>query len=755
MLPEFAPPTVEVQTEALGLSAEEVEQLITVPLEQDLLNGVAFLDVIRSESVPGLSKIEIIFEPGTDLLRARQVVNERLTQAHAPAATSRSRRRCCSRSSSTSRVMMVGLSSKSESLIDIGVLARWTIRPRAHGHPRRRQRVGVGPARAAAPGAGRPGAAREPRASRSTRSSAPPGNALWVSPLTFLEASTPGTGGFFDTANQRLGVAAHPADQDAAGPGQGHPSSGDPSAPAASGAAESGSATWPTVVEDHQPLIGDAVFTDGPGVLLVVEKLPDANALEVTVTLDKTLKNLAPGLAGVQVDSSFFRPARYIEKSTDNLRTALLIGLVLLVLALGALLFDLRTAVRQPCSPSARRCRRRSPCSTHAARRLNAMVLAGLVLALVVLIDDAIVSADSIRRRIDRRRRSHRVLAVRGPLAYGTVILLLALLPIFVLNGEAGAFLPPLALSYAVAVVASMLVALTVTPALSVLLLSNARGPPDVAARRVARSRATTGSSPASSAPRAPGSSRSACCSLLGLAVLAPARPGQLVGPRVQGPRPPDPLDGAPGTSLPEMRPHHGAARGRSCGTCRGVDNVGGHAGRAVLGDQAVNVNSSELWVSIDPSADYGKTVAAVEEVVNGYPGIDHSVLTYPQERIDDVLRTPDGVEGKDLTVRMFGHDLDTLRTRRTSCATHDRRSTVSTRPRVELPVQEPTLEVEVDLDRGPGARHQAGDVRRAAATVLSGIEVGQPLRGRRRSSRWSSGARPTLATASTTCDSC
>ena len=133
-LPEFSPVTVQVQTEALGLSAEEVEQLITVPLEQDLLNGVAFLDVIRSESVPGMSKVELIFEEGTDPGRARQVVNERLTQAAALPNVSRPPQ-MIQPLSSTSRLMMIGLSSQDRSLIDLGVLARWTIRPALMGLP--------------------------------------------------------------------------------------------------------------------------------------------------------------------------------------------------------------------------------------------------------------------------------------------------------------------------------------------------------------------------------------------------------------------------------------------------------------------------------------------------------------------------------------------------------------------------------------------------------------------------------------------
>ena len=220
VLPEFAPPTVEVQTEALGLSAAEVEQLITVPLEQDLLNGVAFLDDIRSESVPGLSSIELIFEPGTDLLPRTA------GRAGAPHA-GRMRSRTCRRPpqmlqplSSTSRVMMIGLSSKTVSPIEMSVLARWTIGPALMGVPgvanvsiwgqRERQlQVQVDPERL-----------RE-RGVSLAQVIETTGNALWVSPLTFLEASTPGTGGFIDTPNQRLGVQHLSPISTASRPGQG------------------------------------------------------------------------------------------------------------------------------------------------------------------------------------------------------------------------------------------------------------------------------------------------------------------------------------------------------------------------------------------------------------------------------------------------------------------------------------------------------------------------------------------------------
>src|SRR3954454_19531307 len=202
--PEFAPPTVDIQTEALGLSAPEVEQLITVPLESDLLNGVAWVDKIRSQSIAGLSQITLTFERGTNLLRARQMVSERLNTPAAIPNVSKAPV-MLPPTSSTSRVMMIGLSSKDLSLIDMGVLARWTIKPRLNGvqgvsnvaiwgQRERQLQVQVDPQRL------------HDRGVSLSQVLNTTGNSLWVSPLTFLEASTPGTGGFFDTPNQRLAI---------------------------------------------------------------------------------------------------------------------------------------------------------------------------------------------------------------------------------------------------------------------------------------------------------------------------------------------------------------------------------------------------------------------------------------------------------------------------------------------------------------------------------------------------------------------
>lgn len=730
VLPEFTPPTVEVQTEALGLSAEEVEQLITVPLEQDLLDGVAFLDVIRSESVPGLSRIEMIFEPGTEIARARQVVNERLTQAHALPNVSKPPQ-MLQPVSSTSRVMMIGLSSQARSLINMSVLSQWTIRPRLMAIPgvanvsiwgQRDQQlqVQVDPKRLHASGV---------TLDRIIRTA---GNALWVSPLTFLEASTPGTGGFFDTPTQRLGVQhtqpiETPEDlakvviEDS------------PDAPASSAGAKQRLSDVATVVQDHQPLIGDAVFTDGPGLLFVIEKFPEANTLEVTRDIEDALADLKPGMSGIAVDSSFFKPARYIEQSTDNVRNALLIGLVLLVLALGAFLLHLRTVVVRLVAILVSLAAAVIVLSVR-GETMNAMVLAGLVLALAVIIDDSIGGVDSLRRGLDRggeeathestaRRVGVAVLADRGALLFGTFILLLALLPIFVLRGETGAFLPSLARSYAGAVVASMLVALTVTPALEILLLGNAPSPRRISPPvRWIQARYNGHFSRFVSA-------RSVAFTLavllvLGLASVLFIERGSSMVPEFKDRDLLIQWSGAPGTSLPEMQ----RITARAASELRalpGVANIGGHAGRALLGDQTVGVNSSELWVSLDASADYQQTVDSIEEVVNGYPGVENSMLTYPKERINDILKTPDGVEGKDLTVRVFGHDLDTLKTQADEVKKALAGIDGVEAPRVELPVEEPTLEVDVDLEKAQELGIKPGDVRRAAATVLSGIEVG------------------------------
>jgi CzcA family heavy metal efflux pump len=723
-LPEFAPPTVEVQTEALGLSAAEVEELITVPLEQDLLNGVAWLDTIRSESVPGLSRVELIFEPGTDLLRARQVVTERLTQsaglpqvAKPPAMMQPL--------SSTSRVMMIGLSSKELTPIEVSVLARWTIRPRLMGVPgvanvsiwgqRERQlQVQADPAQLRQAGV------------TLNQLVETTGNALWVSPLTFLEASTPGTGGFIDTPNQRLGIRhvlpiITPDDLAEV--------TVDGARPQAGGRAlRIGDVA--KVVEDHQPLIGDAVHGDGQGLLLVVEKFPGANTLEVTQGVEDALAALGPGLAGVDIDSSLYRPATFLETAVDNLTTALLIGALLLLLVLGLFLFNWRTALISVLAVVLSLTAALSVLYLRGVT-LNAIVLAGLVMALGVVIDDAVVDVENIARRLRQPRpegddRSaakvifDAAVEVRSPVAYATVAMAVLVVPVFFMEGLTGSFFPPLVVSYLLAIAASTLVALLVTPALCMLLLSGAsatrRQPPLAGLLQRGYQRALA---PVVRTPRRAllAGGAGLVVLLLGLAMVPLL--DQDLAPSFKDTDLLIRLDAAPGTSHPEMT-RVTAQASRELKAIQGVRDVGAHVGRAVMSDQSASVNSSELWVSVDPSADYDRTVADIEQVVGGYPGLDAEVLTYPKSRIDAVLRGDNG-----LVVRVYGQDLAVLRSKAEEVRRLVAGVAGTTDEQVERLAEEPTLEIEVDLDRAKEIGIKPGDVRRAAATMLSGIQVG------------------------------
>lgn len=717
VLPEFDPPLVEVQTEALGLSASEVESLITVPMEADLLNGVAWLDQIYSESVAGLSSILLVFEPGTDPIRARQMVQERLTQAHALPNVS-SPPVMLQPLSATSRVMMVGLSSESISLIDMGVLAYWNVKPRLMGVPgvanvaiwgqRERQlQVQVDPQRLQAAGV------TLDQVIETT------GEALWVSPLSYLEASSPGTAGWIDTPNQRLGIRhslpIQTADDLARLPVVG------------SAGLLLGDVT--TVVEDHQPLIGDALLERGPGLLLVIQKFPGANTLEVTRGVEEALAAMRPGLTGIEVDSTIFRPATYIELAIGNLTTALALGALLAALALIALFFSLRTALISLVA---------IPLALVAATfvlylrgaTFNVLVLAGLVIALGAVIDDAVVTVENIARRLRRRREAgatvsasevvlEAALELRGPLVFATLVMLLAVTPIFFLEGLSGPFFQPFVLTYALALLASMLVALTVTPALSLILLSNGhlqhRESPLVSWLQRGYSGILKRVLPAAY----PTLIVTGVLILGGLALI-PLLWQQSLLPAFKQTDLLIQWEGAPGTSGPEMS-RITAQVSEELRSIPGVRNVGSHVGRAITGDQVVSINAGELWVSLDPAADHDATMAAVQEVIDGYPGLFRAVQTYLPERLDEALT---GAE-QSLVVRLYGNDLAVLREKaeevRQLVASVD--GVVSTQ--ADLQVEEPQVEIRVDLAAAERYQIKPGDVRRAATTLLSGLHVG------------------------------
>jgi CzcA family heavy metal efflux pump len=718
-LPEFAPTRVEIQTEAIGLSAEEVENLITNPMEQEFFNGMPWLDKIRSNSIPGLSSVELIFEPGTDPMRARQVVQERLTMVPALPEVSKPPF-VIQHVSSTSRLMMIGLSSKQLSLIDMSVLARWTISPRLLAVPgvanvaiwglRDRQlQVLVDPERL-----------RSNQVSLDQVISTT-GNALWASRLTFLEASTPGTGGFVDTANQRIEIQ--------------HTSPIKTAKDLAQVAVE-GANRKPLrlgdvaeVVEDHQPLVGDALIKDAPSLLLVVERFPGTSVVHLTREVEATLDAMRPGLAGIDIDTTVFRPATFVETGLGNLARTLVIGLLLLSLLLG-LLLGWRAAVIGLAAISSSLAVAVLVLSLLGVN-LNLLILAGLVMAIAIVVDDAVAGLDEIRRQLRQRQpdqgdgsRAATVLAatveLRGPILVATVIIVLSVVPVVLLGEVTGSFLRPLALSYALAILASMVVALTGTPALAMVVFPGAspgRGESALLRWLEGRYAALLGR-----LLRRPVRLYAAAALVVvaGVALL-PRLAGQPLLPALQDRDLLIRWEAAPGTSLTEMD-RITALASRALRSVPGVDNVGVHVGRASNSDMVVGVNAGEFWVSIDPTADYTATAAAVRKVATSYPGLRPEVLTYPDQRLQQVAAT--GVK-EPLVVRVYGNDYGVLRAKAGEIAQILAGIDGVAGPRVEVQAREPAVEVEVHITKA--ARHgiKPGDVRRAAAHVLSGTTAG------------------------------
>lgn len=721
VLPEFAPVTVEIQTEALGLSAAEVEQLITVPIEQDLLAGVAFLEDIRSESVSGLSRILLVFEPGTDLFRARQVVAERLTQAHALPNVS-APPLMLQPLSSTNRVLTIGATSKTLSPIDMGVLARWTIVPKllgvtgvanvsVWGARDRQLQIQVDPERL------------RDRGVTLAQIIETAGNALWFSPLSFVEASTPGTGGFVDTTNQRLGVQHFSPITNATDLGE---------VSVAGTGGELQLADVSTVVENHQPLIGDALLNGGDagGLLLVIEKLPEANVLDVTRGVEDALAAMKPGLPGLDLDPNIYRPASYIDDAIGNLTLALIISSILLALALGAFLFRWRTALIGIFT---------IPLSLVIAAlvlgalgtTMNAVILLGLVAALALVIDEAVIGVFDVTHRLrenaakegDERRSGAEVVLeatteLRRPAVYGTLIVAAATVPLLFLDGLAGSFFPDAVGAYLLALVAAMAVAMTVTPALAVVLLSRASfesGESPLLRWLRPRYEAVL-----SWVVRRPRTAAVAAGAVLVAAVAAAPFLHSSLLPTFKEQQLLVRWEAQPGTSLPEMQRISGLAS-RELRALPGVTEVGTHVGRAVTSDAAVGTNSAELWVSIDRDADYDATLASIQDVAAGYPGIEGSIRSFSNDRSQAILT---GAED-DVVVRVYGEDSEVLQQEARKVQAAIAGVQGISQPRVKLPAQEASLEVEVDLARAQQFGIKPGDVRRAAATLLGGIHVG------------------------------
>jgi CzcA family heavy metal efflux pump len=724
VFPEFAPPLVEVQTEAPGLSTEEVEALVSVPLE-NALNGTIGLKTIRSKSVLGLSSVVLILKEGTDLMAARQVVQERLS-VEAPRLPAAARAPVIlSPLSSTSRLLKIGVSSKTLTQMDLTLLAKWTIRPRLMAIPGvanvaiwgqrdRQYQVLVDPDRLRA-------------------------NAVTLDTVVkaVTDSSVVGAGGFVDMANQRIAVRHR------------SPIETPEDLARTTVAIRNGAPLKLGDIADVRigfpPPIGDAVISVsdpeakdqkerrvGPGLLLIVEKQPTGNTLEVTKNVEAALEALKPGLKGVDLDPTIFRPATFIERSLDNLSEAMWIGCILVVIILVTFLYDWRTALISLTA---------IPLSLVAATlvlvwrgaTINTMVLAGLVIAMGEVVDDAIIDVENIVRRLRLNRASgsplppfqvvlNASLEVRSAVVFASLIVVLVFVPVFFLEGLSGSFFRPLALAYVLAIGASLLVALTVTPALSLMLLTGAterrRESPLVRALKAAYGAILP------AIARRPGWAVAVLVAAFAASGYAVAGLGSEFLPNFQESDFLMHWVEKPGTSLEAMR-RITEQVGKELVAVPGVRNFGSHIGRAEVADEVVGPNFTELWISVDPKDDHAKVMAKIDSVVQGYPIPYRDVLTYLKERIKEVLTGA----GATVVVRIFGPDLDVLRAKADEVAKVMKDVDGVANLKVEQQIVVPQLDVRLRPDASARLGLTPGDVRRSATTLVQGTKVGEVYR--------------------------
>jgi CzcA family heavy metal efflux pump len=722
VFPEFAPPRVEIQTMAVGNSSEQVEELITVPLEQQL-NGIEGLEELRSKSVADLSSIELIFDRNTDLYEARQLVQERLTAALPTIPTWAAPPFMLPPLSSTSRIMKIGLTSDELSLRHLSTISYWDIRERLlrvpgvanvsiWGERLQQQHVLVDPKKLA-----EHGVSLEQVMDNTA-------DALDAGLLRYSEGAVIGTGGFVETGGQRLDVRnVLPIEQfDDLGkvPLEGRDGT------------KLTLADVTTVKEGTMPLSGDAVINDGPGLMLVVQKFPNANTLEATRGVEEAIDEMRPGLPGIEIDTTIFRPATFIEMAIDNLTTALLVSVLLVILILVAFLFEWRTAfislIAIPLSLIAA-----VLVLTLRGATINVMVLAGLVVAIGVVVDDAIIDVENIVRRLRQNRSEgngkstfaivlEASVEVRSAITYATLINVVAVVPVFFLEGLSGAFFKPLVFSYGLAVLVSMLVALTVTPALCLVLLSRSQRHRESPLLRVLKRGYSAVLARIIPTPR-PAMATVAVC-LLAAIVVTPTL-GTILFPTFKE------RDflmhwlTKPGTS----RQEEARIVVRGCTDLRevpGVRNCGSHIGQAFLGEEVAGVNFGENWISISPQVDYDDTVHAVQKTVDSYPGLYSDVQTYLRERIKETLTGT----SEAIVVRIFGPDLDVLRSKSDEISKKMQNIPGLIDAHADLLEDVPHVEVEVDLAAARRYELKPGDVRRQASTLVASEEVGDIFRG-------------------------
>ena len=718
VFPEFAPPQVTVQTEAPGLSPEQVEILVTQPLENQL-NGTPGLKTLRSTSIQGLSVVTMTFVTGSDIYRDRQLISERLSAVAAQLPKGTKPPAMTPLTSATSTVLVIGLTSDARSAMELRTLADWTLRPRLLAVP--------GVAKVSVFGGEVKTIQVQVRPDDLIR--------FGISLKDVLSATEKATGvrgaGFIDTANQR--IALQPDGQSL------KPDDIARTVILSRAGASVTLGNIATVTEAPEPPIGAAAIDGKTGVQLVISEQYGSNTVEVTKRVEAALADLRPTLERdtVELRTDLFRPANFIDTATGNVQSSLFLGGLLVVAVLFLFLFDIRTAAISAIT---------IPLSLLAAVlvldafgiTLNTMTLGGLAIAIGVVVDDAVIDVENIVRRLRENAGLTRprplttvvldaCLEVRSAVVYATLAVVLVVLPVLGLSGIAGQLYAPLGMAYILAVLASLIVALTVTPALSVLLLT--RGalrpsePPVMAwtkahyknllERTTKRPRAVIWATFLLVA--------GACATLpfFGGSFIPELKEGHFIIH----------MSAVPGTSLAESLRIGGLVT-KALHELPQVRSVAQRAGRAEKADDTWGTHYSEFDVDLKPlSGEEGEFVQSdIRKILVRFPGVNFAVKPFLTERIEETLS---GYTAS-VVVNVFGNDLDLLDAKAQDIASLLRQVTGDSEVQVQSPPGMPQLAIKLrkpDLQRWG---FDAVDVLDLIRTAYEGTSVGQSFEGNR-----------------------
>jgi CzcA family heavy metal efflux pump len=641
VFPDFAPPHVLVQTEAPGLDATQVEALVTRPLE-GLLAGTENVKTVRSTSSQGLSAIQVVFDRGGDPYRQRQVVTERLAEFAGTLPQGVAAPLLSPLSSSMEYLVHFGYTSDRLSPVELRDVVQWIVKPQLLAVP--------GVAQAQIFG----GDVHERQIDIDPAKLAASGFTLDDVLATAKRATALIGGGYLETPMQRIVIQAQ-------APG----ATIDALAGAVVGTRDGVPVRLGDVASVHdgsQPRFGDALIAGRPGILIETSTQFGANTLDVTRALEERLDALAPALAkqGVQYHPALLRPASFIERAIEKLRNSLLIGAVLVVALLLITLRDWRGAL---VSFSAIPLALLTTVWILEAlgMSLNTMTLGGLVVALGVVVDDAVIDVENILRR--RRTAAPDVdindlfigasLEVRRPVFYATVAVAVAFLPILMMSGLQGAFFRPLSIAFLLAVGLSLLVAMSATPALCALVMARQQPKSEAAFLGHLKRWQSGAIGWLNRRPRTlvaivliSGVAGIICLPLLGARLLPDFRENYLIAHASL----------RPGISLAETT-RIGERISKRLMAIPGVKSIAEQIGRAENGQDPDAPNKSEFEVQIDPQQGHraAEIDADIRAVFADYPNQLVEIYSVLAERIGETLAG----ESAPFSISVIGGDLD------------------------------------------------------------------------------------------------